>query len=466
MTIWTPDLTHYDGPKYLAIAQALENDIRAGKLPAGTRMPTHRELAFRLGVTVGTVTRAYGEAQRQNLIGGEVGRGTYVLETRRPLSVYDVRSPEPSGVINLSMNRPAVGPEGNLLGKTLRDIADSADIKYLTEYQPANGMAHHRDAAAALLSRQGFAVHGAGVILTNGAQHSMAGAAIALLSQGDVLLTERLTYPGLVGLAHGLGLKLHGVEIDEEGLLPDAFEAACRTTRAKALYTLPTHHNPTTATMSRERREDIVAVARRHGVIIIEDDVYGFQPRETPPPLAVLAPDQVCYVTSATKSIAPGLRVGIMVPPKKYKHAVSLGIQATGWMIPPLMGEVLTRWIQSGVAADLIRWHSEDAHTRVAIARDILGGFSLKTQPEAMHVWLTLPDDLRPETVVGAAIDRGVSITPPGPFMAGNGIGKGAQPNAVRLCLGAAGPIERMIEGLHIVHDAVENPSTLNFAMM
>ncbi|TCS63160.1 aminotransferase-like domain-containing protein [Varunaivibrio sulfuroxidans] len=462
MTIWIPDLSSYDGPKYLAIAQALEDDVRAGKLPPGARMPTHRELAFRLGVTVGTVTRAYGEAQRHNLIGGEVGRGTYVLEMQRPLSVYDVRSPEPSGVINLSMNRPAIGPEGDMLADTLRDIADSPNIKYLTEYQPANGMPHHRDAAAALLARLGFAVHGAAVILTNGAQHSMAGAAIALLGRGDVLLTERLTYPGLVGLAHSLGIKLLGVEIDAEGLIPDAFDAACRTSRAKAVYTLPTHHNPTTATMSRQRREDIIAVARRHGVIIIEDDVYGFQPSETPPPLAVIAPDQVCYVTSATKSIAPGLRVGVMVPPKKHKHAIGLGIQATGWMIPPLMGEVLTRWIQSGIAADLIHWHGEDARKRVVIAHDLLGGFDLTTQPEAMHVWLTLPDGLRPDAVVSAAIDRGVSVTPPGPFMAG----KGPLPNAIRLCLGAAGPIERMVEGLHIVRDAIENPSAINFAMM
>src|SRR5262245_44750499 len=114
MTIWTPDVSAHRGPRYIAIADALAADIRSSRLSPGDRLPTHRELAYQLGVTVGTITRAYSEAERRGLIGGEVGRGTFVrsdLTLRRPTPDVSVVPVAPSGdrsMIEFSVNFPTV----------------------------------------------------------------------------------------------------------------------------------------------------------------------------------------------------------------------------------------------------------------------------------------------------------------------------------------------------------------------
>ena len=296
MTIWMPRLEGREGPRYRAIVEALAEDLAAGSLRHGDRMPTHRELADRLGVTVGTVSRAYGEAARRGLVSGEVGRGTFVLrgEGRHEAGEVD-------GLVDLGQNHPpepAAQPQRAALLAALGSLTGRADAGRLLDYPAAGGNDADREAGASWIERAGVPAAPEDVLVCTGSQHGLTVVLATLLEPADVLLTEALTYAGVKAVAGLLHLRLKGLAIDADGLRPDALEDACREGGAKALYLIPTHHNPTTAIMPEARRREIVAVARTHGLAIVEDDVHGLLPAERPRPIAALAPERSYYLTS------------------------------------------------------------------------------------------------------------------------------------------------------------------------
>src|SRR5437762_6720230 len=152
------------------------------------------------------------------------------------------------------------------------------------------------------------------IILTSGAQHSLLVSLMATTSPGDTVLAEGLTYSGMKDLANQLHLKLRGIQMDAEGLRADALEAACRSTRARVLYCMPRLHNPTSAVMPERRRRQIAALAEKYRLTVIEDDVYGFLSPERSP-MSALIPDRTIFVTSVSKSLFPGMRLGCVVAP-------------------------------------------------------------------------------------------------------------------------------------------------------
>jgi len=471
MTIWTPSLEGRPGPKYMAIAEAIADDIAAGELETGQRLPTHRDLAYRLGVTVGTVSRAYAEISRRGLTVGEVGRGTFVssngktgamggaLDTLVSPSVFH-RAPR-ADIIDMSMNRPTTGQAGEHLAGVMGRLAQSDGLGILTEYQPPFGMPSHREAGAKLLRGIGMQADPGAVILTNGGQHAMAALLLALVDPGDVVLTEALTYPAVKALAQAMSFRLKSVAMDGDGMIPEALEAACRKSRPRAIYIMPTLHNPLNAIMPLERRRAIAEICERHGVAIIEDDVYGFLPAERPAPVCTYAPEQGYFITSTSKSIAPGLRVGYVVAPPGKSETIGRAVQMTGWMIPPLMGEIASRWIEDGTAAELIAWHRENARFRMALAKKVLDGFDMVSHPESYHIWLKLPASLAAERLIGICMQRGIAVSPPQSFtLDGDPV-----PNAVRLCLGSADTMKLLEKGLRVLRDIIDAPSQPDLAL-
>lgn len=462
MTIWQPDLSSFAGPRYKAIADALAADVAAGAVEPGVRLPTHRDLAYRLGLTVGTVSRAYAEAERRGLISGEVGRGTFVRGPDKSTTTFGIRQPTPTGTIDMSMNRPPSGPAGEMLARTLAELSCAEGLAVLTEYQAASGMPAHREAGARLLAEVGLSVSPDAVLMTNGVQHSMAACLMALGRPGGTLLVEELTYPAIQPLARRLGLKLKPLAMDNEGILPDALEAAHTQGRPDLLYCMPTVHNPTGATMGETRRRDVADVINRHRLRFLEDEVYGFMPEDRPPPLTHYAPDFGYYLTSSAKSIAPGLRVGFVASTARELAAVSHAVTLTGWMSPPLMGEIATRWILDGTSDALIRWHRQEAAARFAIASRVLERYTFKGQRTAYHLWLSLPDYARADDVIAACAQRGTAVTPPQSFCTDHV----RVPNAVRVCLGSPVSREDLEIGLGILRDAIEDPNRAAAAIL
>ena len=468
MTMYTPHIKDRHGPKYRAIADAISNDIRDKVLPVGAKLPTHRGLAYRLGVTVGTVTRAYSELQRRGVAGGRVGSGTYVLDQIRARQVFPVTAVSNKEILSgsgdrallhhpdgsstdLSMNRPPPGPETEALAATLSELAHADCLSTLTQYNPAPGINHHRTAMASLANTIGLDADGDDIILTSGAQHAMAASAMGLLKAGDVILTENYTYPGLTSLAAHLGVRVRPVAMDEYGVRPDELEAAIHETGARAAYLMPVHQNPTTAVMDMDRLAAIADIAKHHDLVMIEDDVYGFQPTHRNPPLAQFAPENTIYISGFAKSISPGLRVGFMRTPKALFSSLTRAVQITGWMIPPLMGEIAARWITSGIAHDIIDWHRKEMIARNRLAADIFKGFEFAAKPECLHMWLDLPKDHYADDTIRELSQRGVIMAGPESFITT----QPSVPRTLRLCLGSAPSREQLRTALGHVRDVL-----------
>jgi DNA-binding transcriptional MocR family regulator len=449
--IWRPALGSAGGPVYLAIADALAADIRSGALPEGTRLPTQRRLAEALGIDFTTVTRAYTEARRRGLIEGRVGQGTYV-RARPPQ-----RAPS-AGVMDMTMNLPPRFEDPALVQRMWQGIAGlvgSDGLELLLRYQEPGGAAPDRAAGARWLGRRFPTLATERLLIAPGAQGALHAIAGLLAAPGDTILTEALAYPGFRSLAAQLRLRLVPIEMDGEGIVPDALEAACRTERPKALYCTPTLHNPTTATMSQARRGEIAAAARRFGVPIIEDDAYGLLPADARPPLASFAPELVYYVSGLAKCLSPALRVAYVVPPDEGAGPRLAGaIRAIATMSSPLTVATATRWIEDGTADAAVAAIRTEAIVRQRIARTLLPDALAPALEEAFHLWLPLPPAWTPADFAARLRAGGVGI------VASDAFAVGPIPAAVRLGLGAAPSREDLRAGLQLVANLLtERPS-------
>lgn len=451
MTIWQPEIARLPGPRYLAIAEALASDIRNSQLNPGDRLPTHRDLAYRLGVTVGTVSRAYAEAERRGLIGGEVGRGTFVrpdARRRKALPVADLEAPLGlPQIIDLSVNIATPMTSDAILAETLAEISRRPGIARLMDYHPHAGMASHREAGAQWLTEFGFPIEPERVIVTAGGQHAMTAALGAITEPGDVVLAESLTYPGVKRLADFLRLRLHGIAMDSDGIDPEAFETACRTLNPKALYCVTNLQNPTAIVVPVERRRAIAGIARRFGVKIVEDDVYGFLlDQDAPPALCSFVPELGHYFTSLSKSMSPGLRVGYLALPTGSRDDFTQVVRSTTWMATPLTAEIGADWIRNGIGRELVNGHRAEAIERQKIARRILGRHELSAELRCYHLWLQLPEPWSAEAFALELRMRGVAVSPAGSFATTRNA-----PSAIRLCL-CEPPERAMLErGLEII---------------
>ncbi len=457
MTKWLPDLSRYRGPRYLAIAAALADDIANGNLPAGTRVPTHRDLAYQLGLTIGTVTRAYAEATARGLIDGEIGRGTFVRE--RPGKGFGTGPAETSSddVVDFGLNYPPLGPdEADAFRSGLREIAGMEGIEPLLGYTPHGGLERHRRAVAAWFRDQGVPADPARAIVTSGAQNAMMLAFAATLEPGGVVLVDRFTFPGMISLAAMLKLRLVAVEMDGDGVIPDALEAACRQHGPRAYYAVPTVHNPTCATLPLERRRAIARIAQRENLLIVEDDIYRFLNDDAPEPLAALAPDHVIFLSSASKQFVPGLRIGGLIAPERMISRIEAVVRTSTWMPAPPMAELFSRWVADGTARKLEAHKRRVLAGRQSILRKILGDHDLISHPGGMHAWLRLPDGLEAREVAGAVAARGVLVSAGDVFTASRGYGR----SHLRLCIGNPPSDAAVARGLGILRELLDDSAS------
>ncbi len=433
MTSWIPSLTGKSGPIYQQIADAIADGIKSGELAPKTRLPPQRDLAWKLKVTVGTVSRAYLAAEQKGLLSGEVGRGTFVKPPATAPSVA-LYQPPADGMVDLSINAALSNYHGAMLERALSEIAAQRGLESLLVYMTTVWQTPHKEAARRWLAQSGVHAAPERIVLTNGAHQAIAVAFAALPQPGASALTDRFTYPGIIDNARVFGHPLLGVEGDSEGMVPDLLERAAAESGAKTVFLQPTIHNPSTRTMSEQRRRDIIAVARRRELLLVEDDVYGLLPADRPPPIAALAPDITVYISSASKSFAPGLRIGWMLGPERYAQALGETRYTLSGQLPGLSFEVARRWIESGVALDLMRRMRAETAARQRLAAERLAGLAVDAAPNAFHLVVHLPQPWRREEFVAAALARGVLIAPISAFA----VGQAPAPHAVRVSIAAA----------------------------
>ena len=418
--------------RYKAVVDALASAIRAGRLPAGTRLPTHRQLAAREGIALVTATRVYAELETMGLVSGEQGRGTFVRDLALPPGHGIDQQPAPAGTVDLNFNYPSLPGQADLLRRALRELASSGDLEALLRYQPHAGRPHDRAAVARHLRQRGLAVSADQVLIVSGAQHGLTVTLMATLQPGDVVAADALTYPGFKVLAQALRLEIAPLPVTPDGPDLAALETLCARRRVRAVYAMPTLHNPLGWVMSTSARAQLVEIARRSGALIIEDASYAYLAEDPPPPLAALGPEGTVYVSGLSKSVATGLRVGFVTAPASLVPALERAIRATTWNTPAVTTAIACRWLEDGTVGRLEARKRDDAAARQSVARDVLAGLPLTSHPSSYFVWLPLPGEARADRITAALAREHISVATAEPFAT-----SAPAPQAIRLALGS-----------------------------
>jgi DNA-binding transcriptional MocR family regulator len=357
--------------------------------------------------------------------------------------------------IDLSMNVPPHPLEAQLDERIiagLEAIRAQSGLTAFLNYQPPGGSAHEREVAARWMRTRVPHAHADRLVIFPGAQTILFNLLAHLARPGDVVLTEAITFPGIKAAAAQLGVKLVGVAMDDGGVLPDALAKTCRTDRPKAVYLIPTLHNPTTATLAPERRSAIAKIVRDADTMLIEDDAYGLLDRSASP-IANLIPERTYLATTLSKCIAPALRVAYLLTPDSGAQLQMRGhLQATVQMPAPLMVALVTHWLETGVADRIITAIRNEAVGRQQLAQRALKGFQFQAKPAAHHLWLHLPEG-RPD-VAAHLLHNGLAIVAGDAFTV-----DGTSPHAARVSLGAARNRSELTEALRILVGALHKPA-------
>ena len=435
-------------PKYKGVVDTLAAQLRAGRWPAGHRLPTHRQLAADEGIAIVTASRVYAELATMGLVSSEQGRGTFVRDLAAGEDV-DQRAVA-ADAVDLSFNSPSVPGQAEMLRQALRELAGSGDLEALLRYQPHRGRVQDRTAIARHLRRRGLDVGRERILIVNGAQHGLAVTAMALFQPGDVIAVDALTYPGFIVLARTLGLELAPLRVTGSGPDLEAFDQLCRRRRIRAIYAIPTLHNPLGWVYDDAQRARLVEIARRHGVSIIEDASYAYLASDAPAPLATLAPDLTVYVSGLSKSVAPGLRIGFVVAPTELVPALERVVRATTWHTPSVTAALACRWLDDGTVDRLEIQKRADARRRQEVAAEVLAGLPFTAHPSSYMLWLPLALDARPDRIAAALARRQVAVSTAEPFATTSTV-----PHALRLALGSV-TIPVLRDALRLVREVAE----------
>jgi DNA-binding transcriptional MocR family regulator len=408
--------------EFRVLADALAADVAAGRLRPGDRLPTQRRFARDHGIAVSTASRVYAELVRRGVATGEVGRGTFV---RAAAPEPDLAEPD-TGRVDLELNFPVVPGQAEILARVLEPLLRPDALGAALAPTPVTGTPAARAAAAGTFAREGWAPDPGSILFAGNGRQAIAAAVAALVGVGGRLGVESLTYPVVRGIAARLGVQLVPLAVDGDGLVPDAVRSAGP---LDAVYVQPTLHNPLGTTMPPARRAELAAVLTERDLPCVEDTIYAFL-RAGPPPLASWARERTLLVDGLSKRLAPGLSVGIVVPPPAYAGRVAAALRSGGWTATGFALDATARAMSSGAVAEIEAAKRVDAARRQDLVRERL---AVRADPAAYHCWWELPAPWRAETFVAAAARLGIAVTPAAAFA----VSPAHAPDAVRLALAA-----------------------------
>jgi len=461
---WLPTLDKSSGVLYLSLVNQLAADIANGTLKAGDTLPPQRLLADALQITLGTVTRAYREAERRGLTEAKVGSGTRIRGQQVDLPNFHHLSKALADSIDLSLSTPIPSA---LRGEQLRQIllrlsSNHAETENAIVYQPEQGNLAHRQRLARWMNAQGLRVDAQELLLTEGGQHADYLALQTFVRPGEAVASANITYPGMIAAAKQLGLKHINVSSDAQGIRPESLDRICQQQKIRLLYLMAEYNNPSCEMMSEARRIDLVEVARRHDLLILEDGVQFVPPSHRGTPFFELAPERSLYIFSVSKILDGGLRFGALRAPSPLMPKLSSALRAQCWGIAGLMGSVICEWIDMGGADQLIEWQWQEVKHRQQHLRQLFKDYDLRSHEFGFHAWLNLPEDWRASQFVEEAKQRGVTLIGPEPFC----VGSYPAPQSVRICVTPPRDFSTFAEGVARLKHLLEQGPSMSTALI
>lgn len=404
-------------PFYLRLADAIERAIVDGAVAPGEKLPPQRDIAYDLGVTVGTISRAYQIARERGLTAGEVGRGTYVRNQSSPAAVSGRQPAEPQigkafssagGNIPLDSSSAADIGQSSKINHTIESVVDECSPKvldYVRRVPPSWG-----EAGAEWLATGGWKPEPDNVVATSGADAALQAVIGAMTHPGDRIVFENLTYSAVARAATMIGRLPLAVGMDKEGMIPDELDRCAARQHPRLIFVMPAANNPTACRMSLKRRQEIVAVARRHNLTILEDNVYGELTDPKDPPIAALAPERTFLVGGLSKSVAAGVRGGWVACPRGQSVRVTLAHGMLAGSRSFLNMEVAARLVLSGQASAIRAAVIAEIMVRGGIFDDIFERETPKHAAALPFRWLTLPEPWTSPAFHLAALNHSISI--------------------------------------------------------
>jgi DNA-binding transcriptional MocR family regulator len=466
MTNWLPNLREGSGPLYIRLADEMEKAIGAGDLTAGSKLPPQRNLAFDIGVTIGTISRAYSLLHERGLVSGEVGRGTYVLtrgETAPQASHDPVTSSlagtrplqTPPGKIRFdSTAAPEIGQSDTISAIISEILADCPrDVVSYTRGFPD----HWQEAGKRWLSYGDWTPQTEAIVPTLGAHAGIMAIISVLTNPGDRVVFENLTYSQVSRAVGLIGRRISLVGSDEHGVSPDDFERICVQEHPKIAFFMSSAQNPTLATMPLEHRKAIADIARRHNVWLIEDNLYGAMNQQEIPLIAALAPERTFVIDGLSKSVSAGIRGGWVACPPHFAQRVRIAHKMMTGGLPFMLAELAARLVLSGEAEAIWNRCKAEINAREALARDILSGYDFNSNPDIPFLWLKLPEPWLSAAFKNAVYADGVLLDDEDEFKAGR-----SEKITHRVRIGFSSPEQRqeVAEGLKIVRSLLDSGST------
>jgi DNA-binding transcriptional MocR family regulator len=316
--------------------------------------------------------------------------------------------------------------------------------------KPFRGSDAHRDLAATWLSREGEKIDRDRLSVVTGGHHGVLVAILAAGLSGKVIVADEFTYPNFKELAGLMGIQLVRCIGDADGMMPDSLKRVATKFSASGVYLMPTLHNPVGYVMPVERRLQIIEVARNLGMVIIEDDAYGFLEAEPPLKFAQLDPVGCWYICSMSKPLAPDIKVGYVVSPLSDVSAVGAAIKLSSSNPSSLFSSYISELIGNGELDLIISEKRQEGRKRREAAQNLLTGWNARGHENGWHLWVETPEGIGSDELSSAVTLEGVLISQSSMYRIGEWSGGS---DFFRISLGGESDFRRVVRGIEIIAD-------------
>lgn len=351
----------------------------------------------------------------------------------------------PEDMIEMQYNFPLLPGMATQWRERLRQTVDELEDENFAELRPSfrNEISGIVATGARWMGMPAERTH-----LIEGVHHGTLIAMMAAGLAGKPIAVDALAYTGALDQARALASPLVACEMDPEAMTPASLEAACETAHAagtpiRGLYLTPNVHNPLGTTASLKRRQDLVEIARRFDLCIIEDNAYGFMDPDAPAPIATLAPERTFFVDGLSKCYAPAARTGFITAPERWEHSMHSAIKNTSTGGSIVHARASARLIEDGTLDAVIQAKNAEGRARNAAARALLGGSCHAGVATAWHLWVQLPSTTTPQRFEERMREREVLVTGGNWFAVADNA-----PNGFRVALGGEADRSRMLQGV------------------
>ncbi|MCX8129066.1 MAG: PLP-dependent aminotransferase family protein [Clostridia bacterium] len=441
-------------PVYIQIRDQIRSMILDNSLTAGCILPPERKLADSMGINRSTVLNAYRELKADGLVDSHVGKGTIVLSHLSQVSnEYGVYEPPVWRQFFSQMAERSGGPLlRELLEAANRDdvISFAAGISsyetdpvealrgieaelseqpghFALKHTPTEGFSGLRESIAGLMQKKGIGCTAEEVLVLSGSQQGIDLAARVFIDPGDVVIVEEPSFFCALQIFQAVGARVIGIPVDYNGMRVDLLEQALQRYRPKFIYTMPTYQNPSGVSMSLERRKALIELAYRKKTLILEDDPYGelrFEGGRIPTLKELDKYGYIIYLSTFSKILFPGIRIGWMVAPKPVISQFSMVKQMSDLHANSISQWLVDRFIRSG----LLEPHLKKICCEYREKRDIMIDALLEYPQEELvwnkplggfYLWCRLPEEIPHSSLLAKAAENGVVYVPGTTFYIG-----------------------------------------------